>query len=230
MKNKIIKLTLLLGIFFSYFIVGFLVFVYQQDDIDFKKNEIENLKKSVKEYKKNASDLLKLNEKMQNNINEMNKSKLNNISEFRFGDEKITTENLLEIVNKSFKENIKLEVQLENKIKLLDLIKNSYDIETIETENTLSIKVKDNSVLKKVETNINKLQEQVFKLKKEVEYNKKLLKMIENNYGIKSIYTENDKTVDFEIIPSTKIDSALRIYPFYKHKLFKNKKGEWIVK
>lgn len=233
MKNSLKYILIAISIFLSYLMLGYFVNDYNQEEIRLKEAEIKVLKKAVNNYKMNNNELLKVNEKLEDELSQAatidNKT---SISAFRMGDRSISTEHLLEIVNSTLKENIKLQMEINRKEDLLNFVRKSYGLKIEDRGHEYSISFNEDSVLKEVNENLAKLQKQVNTLTIENDKNKYLLKFIENRYGLKSSYADKEGTTEYTltILPFTRIDSAITLYPHYKHKLIKNKKGELDIK
>ena len=233
MKSRFVYIYIVILIILASLFVGYVVNEHNQQEINSKEAEIKGLKKAIGNYQANNKELLGLNEKLEAELEKANVVReKTSITGFTIGDKSISTEKLLEIFNSTLGENIKLQTEINRKESLLNFVRKTYGLKIEDSGREYSVSVKDTSVIKDVIKQSVQLETQVNNLSDELDRNKYLLKFIEDSYGLKGSYTINEKHTNYKltILPSTKIDSALRIYPYYKHKLFKNKKGEWMVK
>jgi hypothetical protein len=138
------------------------------------------------------------------------------------GKKPISIEQLIEIANKYQDENILLKVKAQNDsltIRRLNRIINLLDKEMVIT------KGKDGEI------SYHPKIDSLYKLKvSELQAKDMLLGLIKKNYDIDTkIEYENDK-IKVKIINTERLDSALLLLPYYKHKIKNNRKGETIIK
>ncbi len=230
MKNRLLYISLLIIVISSYFVVGKIVYESNQKELDAKKSEILSLKKLAKDNKIQINELINLNKEIEVQLDSARKTKTEIVSSFTLGNKTISTEELLVYVNSVVNTNEELQKKLNVKIHLLRMIQEKYGIDNSEDDKSVTISLNEKSTISDLYEKIKNLESEVSQLDFENKSNKKLLKMIQDNYQISGAYTENGDKVTYKVTPSAKIDSALKIYPFFKHKLFKDKKGEWRVK
>ena len=82
----------------------------------------------------------------------------------------------------------------------------------------------------KVDSLYNASLDELSKTKTELKARNTLLKLIKNNYGIDTEVEYGADTYTARLLNTKKLDSALWILPYYKHKIKTNKKGETIIK
>lgn len=227
MKKIVISLGVICFIIISYLFVGYTVKMYYDEILSINEKEIEDLKTYNQSLKVNIAKTINLNEKILRKLDSCNNKKSNYQFGFEMNGKSISTLELLEYVNETANENIKLKNDiknykslLESKENLINQFSNKLGMKKNEDE---SYTIDEKGFLKNIITERDKY-------KREATSNKYLLNMIMEKYGINATYNIEGDIINYTLRNSPTLDSALMIYPHYKHKLFKNKKGKWIVK
>ncbi len=91
---------------------------------------------------------------------------------------------------------------------------------------TISLKLNPDSTIKNFEKNTS---ERINKLDNELEEKKYILQQLQKKYGFKYEVKSEDNKIKSTIY-LTKLDSALWLYPHYKHKIKTDKQGNLIIK
>jgi len=215
------------------FTVGICIYGYLQERnfleaIDLKKKQIEDLSKIVKENEKiliTKNQLIELKSKMllnQERQLEILNKKSNEVSYagFTYGDKTISTEELLTLFNKTYKEN-------EHNKFIISSIKKNFGISYNSiNERVIQSEIDSNSVISKLElSNMEKLKvinKQVKELN-DLYIKETALKLIEKTYNV--TYKVNGKMVS---IPDNRMDTLLMIYPLIKNRIRTSDRKIWI--
>lgn len=228
MKNKI-SITIILSIFSIMSLTIYLLYSENQSYVH------KNIKLKS-EIKKNSNIYTNKLDSINRNIRESfskidslkqsNKSNNNIIEGFDMNGKTISIKALLKIFNNTLEENISLKNKNHEYKQLFDFIEKNYGISTQKKDSTYTFIIKPDSKFKINEKQLNK---NLTASQNELEEKKFLLKHLEERYGIKyKVVTENGKITSTVFI--TKLDSALWLYPYYKHKIKVDKKGNIIIK
>lgn len=233
MKNEIkifiiLMLVLLLGItstmlFFNY---------REKEHFSVELNSTKKINDSIQEklLKKNE-ELIKLLKEAQIEINSNKNlsSKNQAIDGILLGDKPISIEDLIKIANKYQDKNILLRNKTFNDsltIRRLNRIINQLDKDKVIT------KKEDGEVSyrPKIESLYELKVTELYKLKSELQAKNMLLELIKKNYDIDTQIENKDDNIKVRLTNTKKLDSALWIFPYYKHKIKNNRKGETIIK
>jgi len=225
MKNKLIGLIL----FFLLLIMALTIVILFTERTE-RNFEIEELnQKIISSDSISKMKIEKLNsiiDRKNTLIDELNSNK-EIVNGFRIGDKSISIEELLKIVNEAFTENN----ELRNKIKYDELIINhiedSYGVKVVKDSlGRFYLKLKNDSTIKNYERNTT---EKIDKLNTELEEKRFILEQLKKRYDLKyEVKTEGNKIKSTIYI--TKLDSALWLYPHYKHKIREDKNGNTYIK
>lgn len=244
-NKKIIFIAILLSIicFLGVFLILKLNEIkYLKNEINFSKVESE---KSLNNANKKIDDLLKISKEIQKK-NDSIKGKSTNEYKFidgiRIGNQSISLEQLISIANRNMKDNQILRNKIYNDSITL---KNHKEVLRKLEENRLiksnmNDKMQGNLTyfnLEKYEDAINKFDSiinikniELNKSRFEIQTKNSVLNLIKKNYELD--YKIEERKTDFtvKLLNTSKLDSALWVYPYYKHKIKTNKKGETIIK
>lgn len=228
MINNSFKRVLFLFVFSS--LIAVIVFLLiDRDNQIFRINNLEKNKiESQKLYNSSIKLYEALIEKNRKKIDSLNQENIEmSIQGFKINDESISVEELLNIVNNSLEENIKLKNQVENNKLILEYIEESYGIKvTRDNKGQVIFTLNKDSSIKEYEKKSN---EEINKLSSDLEEKNFILNNLQKRYGFKYVVkTEGNKIKS--TIYTTKLDSALWLFPHYKHKIKQDKEGNTYVK
>ncbi|NIJ46596.1 hypothetical protein FHR24_003086 [Wenyingzhuangia heitensis] len=233
MRNKNIVIFLLILVLSLFSIIIF--FSYKENDflekeilVNIKEND--SLQNKLFESNKKLLEVYKKNKKEIDSIKNEKYSNINVISGVTLNDKPISIDEVIQITNKSLDENDKLKKQKLKDSLLIDYYKKV--IHELEEKGVLWEKNNrfyfDN---KQAIDSIRKAKlNEISNLEYELKAKNALLKLIENNYGIKTNIEKNKGVYNVKLLNNKKLDSALWLFPHYKHKIKTNKKGETIIK
>jgi hypothetical protein len=235
MKNKIknlviIILVLLLGI------AGTIVFINYRENINLEKELYSNKKinDSIQNnFLRKNKELIKLVRETQVEIDSIKgvSSKIKSIDGILLGDKPISIGQLIDIANKYQESNIVLKNKIRSDSLTINRLKKIID--QLERDKIL-IRDKDGILSYRQTTKIDSLYNvSIFELQKaksELQAKNMLLGLIKKNYDIDSEIEFVDDKIRVTLIHTEKLDSALWIYPYYKHKIKTNRKGETVIK
>lgn len=228
-KNFVIFiLVLLLGIMATIFFVNYRENEDLKNELKVNKKINDSLQKNSLEKNKELIDLLK---KTQIELNSQNGISSNNqvIDGVLLGNKPISIEELIKIANEYQDDNFILKNK--NLKDSLNIVRLNNIINQLDKDKVIT-KQKNGEV--RYYPKLDSLYEikvtELSKLKSELQAKNMLLGLIKKNYDIDTeIEYENDK-IKAKLINTKKLDSALWIFPYYKHKIKNNKKGETIIK
>ncbi|GIJ95067.1 hypothetical protein [Capnocytophaga stomatis] len=187
----------------------------QQKQNDIFRTEISEVKyqrDSIKQsLLKRNKELLLLLEEYQEKI--IKNNKLQKIDGITLGNKPISLEELIDIANENQKKYYEQRIQ------------NAIDSLTINRFNRIIEQLKKNKIITDSIYSVK-----ILKLKRDVQAKDMILKLIKKNYEIDSKIEIDSTHIKVKLINTQKIDSALLIFPHYKHKIKTNKKGEVIVR
>ncbi|KFF06072.1 hypothetical protein [Flavobacterium reichenbachii] len=232
MKNEIkifiiLILVLLLGI-----TATMLFFNYRENEhlsTELYSNKKTNDSIQIKLLKKNE-ELIKLLKESKAKINSSEGTSTNQLIDgILIGDKPISIEELIKIANNYQDNNIFLKNKTANDsltILRLNRIINQLDRDKVITKHEdgeVSYRPKIDSLYK---LKISELQ----KAKGDLQAKNMLLDLIKKNYGIGTEIEDKNDNLTVRLTNTKKIDSALWIFPYYKHKIKNNRKGETIIR
>lgn len=156
----------------------------------------------------------------------LNNSK-NSVRGFTIGNKSISIDELLNIANNALEANSRLQNEVANDSLILKKIEENYGIKTYrDSKGKIVIQSSSQSKNDPLENSQN---EKIIKLSNELDEKKFILNNLQKRYNFKyDVKTEKDKIKS--TIYVTKLDSALWLYPYYKHKIKEDKKGNIIIK
>lgn len=225
MKNRITALVLF--IVFCLITISILFLVNERTE---RNLEIEELnKKIIRSDSLSKIKIEKLNsiiDRKDSIIDTLN-SNNESVNGFKMGERSISTEELLNIVNEALVENSKLKTKVKNDKLILNHIEDSYGIKAeIDSLGVINLKLNPDSSIKNFEKKSN---DRYNKINDELEELKFILNNLQKRYGFKyHVKTEGNKINS--TIYTTKLDSALWLYPHYKHKIKVDNKGNVSIK
>lgn len=209
------------------------------ENINFKKENKQILSRT----EKHINELIKISEELQRKNDSLlgKKNDEKSIDGITIGNKPISLEQLISIANKLSKENSILKnsrsqdsLKLKNYSDLIKQLESNKIIYKNSKNNDSSISyvnieyykdyIRKCDSLRKSKTadNIN--------LQNELNAKNTLLELIKKNYGIDTEVEYGKEKNQVKLLNTQKIDSALWIYPYYKHKIKTNRKGETIIK
>lgn len=226
MKNKLISFIIICLLI----LLTLMCYLFYIENSEYKKENIKLKSKNEsnqKEYFEKLDSLsLLINRKIQHIKDiESNDSKVS-VQGFKMNNRTISVKELLKIVNQTLEENNSLKKQNSEYKQLIDFIEKNYGIETRKEDSVYTFTIKPDSELKATEDQINN---DLSESQKELEEKRLVLQHIEEKYGIKfNVTRKNGKIISTILI--TKADSAMWLYPYYKHKIKTNRNGETVIK
>lgn len=226
MKNKIISLLFL--VFFAVTLITIYLLIKSNDDYKIKSQSIAADKRKLeKRYSQSLDSISVIIANNNRIIKELrNSENRSGITGFTYNDKNISLEGLLKIVNNTLEENRKLKKDSRQYKEMLDFISSKYGITSERNDTVYTFKKAPDPKLIEQEKALNK---NLSDLQIELEEKKFLLKHLEERYGFKYNIEKEDGKIKSTIYIS-KLDSALWLFPFYKHKIRTNKKGETIIR
>lgn len=223
MKNKII-ITIILSVFSAMSLTIYLLYSENLASV----SKIQKLKNDVRNNGLNYEKKLdSIGKSINLNILKIDSLKQTNnkqeIQGFEMNGKSISVEDLLKILNKTLEENSVLNSEVANDKKIFDILKKDYDV-IITRENDkikihrTQIRKDENDCTAKLKALENQLNEKTF-----------ILKQLDNRYKLKyEVKTEGNNIKS--TIYNSKVDSALWLYPYYKHKIKIDKNGDVFIK
>lgn len=233
MKNSQKNLFIVILVFaFSIVSAIALFFYFQSKDLS---SEISQAKKQndviqKRLFKKN-SELIALITKTQNEIDSIRGRDIKKIDGIIHYGKPITLERLIDITNRYENENFSLKNKISEdslKIERLNKVLNQ-----LEKDKVIS-REKKGSISYRQVTKLDSLYDSSFKelnqIKTELKAKNTLLNLIKKNYEIDTEIEYEKDSYTARLLNTKKLDSALWIFPYYKHKIKTNRKGETVVK
>lgn len=233
MKNNRKNLFILILVFaFSIVSAIALFFYFQSKDLSSeisitkKQNEVTQKKLLIKN-----SELISLIKKTQNEIDSSKGRDIRRIDGIIHYGKPITLEKLIDITNRYENENFSLRNKISEdslKIERLNKILNQ-----LEKDKVISREKKGSITYRQV-TRLDSLYDSSIKelnqVKTELKAKNTLLSLIKKNYEIDTEVEYEKDSYTARLLNTKKLDSALWIFPYYKHKIKTNKKGETVIK
>lgn len=222
--------------------ISVVVLIFKLKEIELLKNDVNLSKvesaKSLKNANKKIDELLALSKEIQIQ-NDSLKGKSNEdfkyIDGIKIGNQPISLEQLISIANKNMKENQILRRKLYNDSTTLnnhkEILKKLEESKLIKSN--MNDKMQGNLTyvnINRYDSIINSKNNELNKLKFDIQARNNILNLIKNNYEIDYEIEERKSDFTVRLLNTKKIDSALWIYPYYKHKIKTNKKGETVIK
>ncbi|PKH66707.1 hypothetical protein CXF59_12340 [Flavobacterium sp. ALD4] len=226
MKNNKIKNLIFIVLFSSMLLFLYLLYAEMKDDkllIESLRQEMK-LNDSLSDYK--IKKYAKIIETNNYKFDSLNNSK-NSVRGFTIGNKSISIDELLNIANNALEANSRLQNEVANDSLILKKIEENYGIKTYrDSKGKIVIQSSSQSKNDPLENSQN---EKIIKLSNELDEKKFILNNLQKRYNFKyDVKTEKDKIKS--TIYVTKLDSALWLYPYYKHKIKEDKKGNIIIK
>lgn len=228
-KNFVIFiLVLILGTMVTIFFVNYREQEEYKNELEIDKKINDSLQKKNLEKNKELIDLLK---KTQTELNSLKgiSSKNQSINGVLLGNKPISIEELIEIAN-GYKAN-NFQLKYKNKNDSLTIIRLNNIINQLDKDKV--IRKQNNGAFTyypKLDSLYELKSNELSKLKTELQAKNMLLGLIKNNYDIDTEIEYENGTIKAKLTNTKKLDSALWIFPYYKHKIKKNKKGETMIK
>lgn len=228
-KNFVIfVLVLLLGTMATILFVNYREKEEFKNELEMNRKTNDSLQKKNLEKNKELIDLLKKNQIELNSLNGIS-SKNQVIDGVLLGNKPISIEELIKIANNYQDNNFQLKNKSKNDsltiIRLNDIINQLDKDKVIRKQNNGKF-----TYYPKLDSLYETKSNELSKLKTELQAKNMLLGLIKKNYDIDTeIEYEND-IIKAKLTNTKKLDSALWIFPYYKHKIKNNKKGETIIK
>lgn len=209
------------------------------ENLNYKKENKQILSRT----EKHINELIEISDELQKKNDSLlgKKNDEKSIDGITIGNKPISLEQLISIANKLSQENSALKnsrskdsVKIKNYSDLIKQLESNKLIYKNPNNNNSSISyvnieyyrdyIKRCDSLRKSKTveNVN--------LQNELNAKNTLLDLIKKNYGIDTEVEYGKEKNQVKLLNTQKIDSALWIYPYYKHKIKTNKKGETIIK
>lgn len=223
--------------FYKYLSIALLLFLVISTSLYIEKSESYDYLNKVTSDKNDSivktanhkyKEILEINKKLQEKYNRPGGNQ--DIDGVSYNNKKISLEDLIELSNSLLQENSKLQQRIQNDSVLLRNHRDMFN--QIEKRNLAKIK-SDNGFITEISYELNKsdsLYKIINQIKSDLESKKVALRIIKNNYDIDfSEYTKDGKDY-IKLISTERIDSALWVYPYYKHKIKTNRKGETVIK
>lgn len=231
MRNNIKNIVIILLILLLGLICSILFVCYQEN---------KNLNEEIKKGKTIQNKLLFRNEVLIKLIKEAQieidsikgqSSKSKKIDGILLGNDPISIEQLINIANKYQNDNIVLKNKFIKDSLSLDRLNKI--IEQLEKDKVLNRDKKGGLSYRQV-TKLDSIYDlrvsELYKKESELEARNMLLGLIKKNYDIDSEIEIKDGKIKVKLINTKKLDSALWVYPYYKHKIKTNRKGETVIK
>ncbi|AXB58446.1 hypothetical protein [Flavobacterium fluviale] len=227
-KNFLILILLLvLGIACTIIFVEFNENKDLSKEININKRENDSIQKKLLSKNEELIYLLKINQKEIYSLKGMSTDR--NIDGILLGNKSISLEELIDIANKYQNEKNKLQVRVKN------------DSSTIQYYIKLLNQLEKDKVLKSDKkgtitytNNIDSLYKmktlELSKVKVELQAKNTLLNLIKKKYEIDTEIEYGEGIYTAKLLNTKKLDSALWIFPYYKHKIKTNKKGETVIR
>ena len=200
-------------------------------ELNSSKNYTDSLQHNFLSKNKELIAIINLVQHQKDSIGKKSASEGTSIDGVLIGNKPVSLDEFINIANKYMHENF----MLKNKSRV-----DSFSIErykriiaqldrdkVIEQDEKGSISYRKMSV---IDSNINSLEADIKKLKFEVASKNTLLKLIRDNYGIETQVEDKKDSYTARLLNTTKLDSALLLFPYFKHKIKTNKKGETIIR
>lgn len=226
MQNNKIQNLLFVVLFSSMLLFLYLLYVEMNDDkliIESLKQEIK-INDSISEYK--IKKYTKIIEANNDKFDSLNNSKTS-VRGFTIGNKSISIDELLNIANNALEANSRLQNEVANDSLILKKIEDDHGIKTYrDTNGKIVIQSSSQSKNDLLENSQN---EKIINLSNELDEKKFILNNLQKRYDFKyDVKTEKNKIKS--TIYVTRLDSALWLYPYYKHKIKEDKKGNIIIK
>ncbi|KUJ62037.1 hypothetical protein AR687_10825 [Flavobacteriaceae bacterium CRH] len=233
MKNSQKNLFILILVFaFSIVSTTALFFYFQSrnysKEIYSSKKENDSIQKRI--LNKNA-ELIVLLKKAQSEKDSLDGKGSKNIDGIIHYGKPITLEKLVEITNSYENQNMLLKDKVYNdslKIERINKILNLLEKDkVINREKKGSISYRQVTKLDSLyESSIEELNQ----IKTEIKAKNSLLSLIKKNYEIDTKIEYKKDSYIITLLNTKKLDSALLLFPYYKHKIKTNKQGETVIK
>lgn len=232
MKNSRKNSLILLLVFGLSVLVGVMLFVYRENEelkteMSLSKKQNDSIQSALLNKNK---ELIHLLNKVQKDILSL-KGSNQQIDGIIHANKPISLEELINITNKFENENVALREEISNdslRIERLNSILNQLEKDKVINRNKKgSFSYRQ---ITKVDSLYDASKEELAKVKTELKARNTLLKLIKDNYGIDTEVEYGTDTYTARLLNTKKLDSALWILPYYKHKIKTNKKGETIIK
>ena len=232
MRNSRKNFIVLLLVFCLSITLGVALFVYRENEelkteISLSKKQNDSIQNGL--LNKNKK-LIQLSNKIREEINSI-KGSDQQIDGIIHDNKPISLEELINITNKFENENVILHAKAYNDSLRIDRLKSI--LNQLEKDKVIN-RNKEGSYsyrqITKVDSLYNASLDELSKTKTELKARNTLLRLIKDNYGIDTEIEQGTDSYTVRLLNTKKLDSALWILPYYKHKIKTNKKGETIIK
>lgn len=232
MKNStknflILMLLLVLGITSAIIFTQFNENVDLLNEIHINKKQNDSVQKKILSKNDELIYLLKINQKEINSLKGLSTDK--QIDGILLGNKPISVEELIEIANKYQNEKNFLKAKVKD-----DSLTIQYYVKLISQLEKDKVLNKDKKGTITYTNNLDSLYKikvvELNKTKTELKAKNTLLTLIKNNYEIDTEIEYGDGIYTAKLLNTKKLDSALWIFPYYKHKIKTNKKGETVIR
>ena len=247
MKNKYKNIFIVILIILISVLV--VICILQIKENRYLKKELANSEKYftdiIKKNEIQKSNLIKLSAKIQAKNDSLSGKSSNDfkiIDGIKIGKTPISLEELITIANRNMSENNKLRrkkyddsITIKNYKQILKKLEEGKLIESNmddKMQGNLSYVNIDNYKKNNIKKDslVNAKNAEINNYKNEIKAKNNILNLIKDNYGIDSEVEYTKDKLIIKLLNTKKIDSALWIYPYYKHKIKTNRKGETIIK
>lgn len=220
-------LLLVLGITSAIIFTQFNENVDLLNEIHINKKQNDSVQKKILSKNDELIYLLKINQKEINSLKGLSTDK--QIDGILLGNKPISVEELIEIANKYQNEKNFLKAKVKD-----DSLTIQYYVKLISQLEKDKVLNKDKKGTITYTNNLDSLYKikvvELNKTKTELKAKNTLLTLIKNNYEIDTEIEYGDGIYTAKLLNTKKLDSALWIFPYYKHKIKTNKKGETVIR
>lgn len=223
MKNKSIILILTIAT-----IVGIIIILILSNYVKELENQVAKKSELIEQSEKSDSLLIEKTKEYADQINEYVQD-----CNFYIDGKKVSQQEVIRIANKTLDENLKLRDSIQKLKFVIQTTKKNYGISYKVEKNGDTLYASRNAT--KIDTALAYLpqikiqQKRIIQLSDSLEIYKWQAELVKENYGISYKIKREGNTLTSTRNSSTKLDSALVLYKYYKHRLSKDKNGDWII-
>jgi hypothetical protein len=223
MKNKSIILILTIAT-----IVEIIIILILSNYVNELENQVAKKSELIEQSEKSDSLLIQKTKEYADQINEYVQD-----CNFYINGKKVSQQEVIRLANKTLDENSKLIDSIQKLKFVIQTAKKNYGISYKVEQNGDTLYATRNAT--KIDTALAYLpqvklqQKRIIQLSDSLEIYKWQAELVEKNYGISYKIKREGTTLTSTRNSSTKLDSALVLYKYYKHRLSKDKNGDWII-
>lgn len=223
MKNKSIILVLTIAT-----IVGIIIILILSNYVNELENQVAKKSELIEQSKKSDSLLIQKTKEYADQINKYVQD-----CNFYIDGKKVSQQEVIRFANKAFDENSKLRDSIQKLKFAIQTAKKNYGISYKVERNGDTLYATRNAT--KVDTALAYLpqvktqQKKIIQLSDSLEIYKWHAELVRKNYGISYKIKREGTTLTSTRNSNTKLDSALVLFKYYKHRLSKDKNGDWII-